>query len=83
LYFKLPKLRAWVDLDKREIAIPAGVVKNDDPLTLPLTPELVGMLGKLFRTEGPLFDTRISAASGLPPVLKWDSQRNGRGLVRI
>ena len=40
-----------------EDAIPAGVVKNDYPLTLPLTLELVGMLGKLLRTEGPVFDT--------------------------
>jgi integrase len=50
-------LWAWVHLDKSEVHLPAGVVKNRKPLALPLSPELVGMLKKLFRTDGSVFDT--------------------------
>ena len=32
------------------------LTKAGSPLTLTLTAELVGMLGKLFRREGPVFD---------------------------
>jgi integrase len=34
-----------------------GVVKNRKSLILPLSKELTGMLKKLFRKEGPVFDT--------------------------
>jgi integrase len=47
---------SWVSLDKAEMNLPAGIIKNRKPLTLTLTAELVGMLGKLFRREGPVFD---------------------------
>jgi integrase len=48
---------AWMQLDKSEVHLPAGVIKNRKPLALPLSPELVGMLKKLFHTDGPVFDT--------------------------
>jgi integrase len=47
----------WVDLGKAEMNLPAGIIKNRKPLTLPLSAELVSMLKKLFRTDGPVFDT--------------------------
>jgi integrase len=47
----------WVDLDEGMINLPAGVTKNDDALPLPLSTELVGMLKKKFKTDGPVFDT--------------------------
>jgi len=47
----------WVNLNKREMYLPAGIIKNRKPLTLPLSAELVGMLKKLFRKDGPVFDT--------------------------
>lgn len=46
----------WVDLNRAEIRIPEGIVKNRKPLTLPLSDELVSMLKKLFH-NGPVFDT--------------------------
>jgi len=46
----------WVDLDRKEIRIPSGIVKNREPLTLPLSVELTGMLKKLFHS-GRVFDT--------------------------
>jgi integrase len=49
----------WVDLREEVIEIPEGVVKNDDPLTLPIDPELLPMLKKLFRKTGaPVFDDK-------------------------
>ena len=48
---------SWVHLDKAEVHLPAGVVKNRKPLALPLSAELVTMLKKLFRTTGPVFNT--------------------------
>jgi integrase len=49
----------WVDLREEVIEIPEGVVKNDDPLTLPIDPELLPMLKKLFRKAGaPVFDDK-------------------------
>ena len=47
----------WINLDKSEIHLPAGIVKNRKPLALPMSAELTGMLKKLFRTAGPVFDT--------------------------
>lgn len=46
----------WVDLNRAEIRIPEGIVKNRKPITLPLSSELVSMLKKLFH-NGPVFDT--------------------------
>ena len=48
----------WVKLDKNEIHLPPGVIKNRKPLILPLSKELTVMLKKLFRKDGPVFDTR-------------------------
>lgn len=48
----------WVNLDKSEIYLPPGVIKNRKPLVLPLSKELTGMLKKLFRKYGAVFDTR-------------------------
>ena len=48
----------WIKLDENEIHLPAGAIKNRNPITLPLSAELTGMLKKLFRTDdGPVFDT--------------------------
>jgi integrase len=47
----------WVDLDVGTVELPAGVCKNGDALTLPLSTELVGMLKKMFKTDSPVFDT--------------------------
>lgn len=48
----------WVQLDEGIIELPAGVTKNGDALTLPLSTELVGMLKKMFRVDSkPVFDT--------------------------
>ncbi|PYT68368.1 MAG: hypothetical protein DMG40_00095 [Acidobacteria bacterium] len=47
----------WVKLDKSEIHMPPGVIKNRKPLILPLSKELTVMLKKLFRKDGPVFDT--------------------------
>ena len=48
----------WVDLKEQVIEIPEGVVKNDEPLTVPIDPELLPMLRKMFRKTGaPVFDT--------------------------
>ena len=46
-----------MNLTERIIEIPAGVTKNDDPLTLPLSNNLVALLKKLFRDEKPVFDS--------------------------
>jgi len=47
---------AWVKLDERIIDIPAGVTKNDKPIILPLSDELVRMLSKQFRkADDPVF----------------------------
>jgi hypothetical protein len=49
---------AWVKLDEGIIDIPAGVTKNDKPIILPLSDELVRMLSKQFRkADDPVFDT--------------------------
>jgi hypothetical protein len=45
----------WVNLDRKEICFPTGVLKNKKPLIVPLSGELVGMLKKRFR-GGPVFD---------------------------
>lgn len=46
---------SWVNLDRKEICFPTGVLKNKKPLIVPLSGELVGMLKKRFR-GGPVFD---------------------------
>ena len=48
---------SWVNLESATIELPAEVTKNDDPLTLPLSTELVAMLKKEFHNEyKPVFD---------------------------
>jgi integrase len=48
----------WVKLDEGIVELPAGITKNGDALTLPLSTELVGMLKKMFRVDSkPVFDT--------------------------
>jgi len=48
----------WVDLARREVTLPPGIVKNRKALTLPLSFELVAMLKRKFQTSGPVFDTK-------------------------
>jgi len=48
----------WVDLAKREVTLPPGIVKNRKPLILPLSCELVAMLKGKFQTSGPLFNMK-------------------------
>jgi|GEM_PF-444741 len=47
----------WVKLEEGIIEIPAGVTKNDDALTLPLSSELLAMLNKRFKDDAPVFDS--------------------------
>jgi integrase len=48
---------SWVDLQNATIELPAEVTKNGEPLTLPLSTELVAMLKKEFQTVAkPVFD---------------------------
>jgi integrase len=47
----------WVKLEEGIIEIPAGVTKNDDALTLPLSTELLSMLNKRFKDDSPVFDS--------------------------
>jgi integrase len=47
----------WMNLAKREMNLPAGIIKNRKALALPLSTELVGMLKKLFQKDGAVFDT--------------------------
>src|SRR5258706_2129315 len=47
----------WVNLEAGIIEIPAGVTKNDDALTLPLSTELIAMLNKRFKDDSPVFDS--------------------------
>src|SRR6267378_8183812 len=47
----------WVNLEAGIIEIPAGVTKNDDALTLPLSSELLAMLNKRFKDDSPVFDS--------------------------
>jgi integrase len=50
---------SWVNLESATIELPAEVTKNDEPLTLPLSTELVAMLKKEFRNESkPVFDAK-------------------------
>jgi integrase len=44
----------WVNLDRKEICFPPGVLKNKKPLIAPLSDELVELLKKRFR-GGPVF----------------------------
>jgi hypothetical protein len=54
------------------VSLPPGIIKNRKPLIVPLSVELAAMLKKKFQTDGPVFDLKISGASGLRPVLKSD-----------
>ena len=65
---------SWVNLENATIELPADVTKNDEPLTLPLSTELVAMLRKEFQSVAkPVFDTtnwrkewnKAAVASGL------------------
>jgi integrase len=47
----------WVNLDDGMIYIPDNTTKNDEPLPLPISAQLRGLLKKLFRKNGPVFDT--------------------------
>jgi integrase len=47
----------WVNLETKEMHLPAGVIKNRKPLVLPLSTELVTMLEKLVPRHGPVFAT--------------------------
>jgi integrase len=51
-------LWAWVNLRQGVVEIPTGVVKNDDPITLPVCSELRKMLKKVpvEKRQGPVFD---------------------------
>ena len=48
----------WVDLAKREVTLPPGIVKNRKPPILPLSCELVVLLKKKFQTSGPVFNMK-------------------------
>jgi integrase len=48
----------WVDFRKREVSLPAGIIKNRKPLIVPLSVELAAMLKKEFQTNGPVFDLK-------------------------
>jgi integrase len=70
---------SWVNLERKEISLPARAVKNRTPLVLPLSNDLVGMLSKLFRDESqPVFNTlnfrkeweRACAKIGLGQVIE-------------
>jgi integrase len=74
----------WVDLQEEVIEIPEGVLKNDEPLTVPIDPELLPMLKKLFRKSGaPVFDTtnfrkefeKACVAVGLGKLVKVKSPK--------
>ncbi len=47
----------WVNLNEGMIYIPDNVTKNDEYLPVPVSEELQAMLKKLFRRDGPVFDT--------------------------
>jgi integrase len=47
----------WVNLDEGMIYIPDNTTKNDEPLPLPISAQLRGLLKKLSRKNGPVFDT--------------------------
>jgi integrase len=51
-------LWSWIDLDEEIIEIPAGVTKNGEPIVLPILPELLSMLKKMFRKDGAAFVTK-------------------------
>src|SRR5207302_8562289 len=42
----------WVNLEKREVNLPPGIVKNRKPLIVPLSQELAAMLRKKCQTNG-------------------------------
>ena len=48
----------WVNLAKQEVCLPPGILKNRKPLIVPLSNELVAMLKKKFKGNGPVFETK-------------------------
>ena len=48
----------WVNLEKREVNLPPGIVKNRKPLIVPLSQELAAMLRKKCQTNGRVFETK-------------------------
>ena len=73
-----------VDLNRREIQLAGNQTKSGRPRIAPLNQELVGMLKKLFKTDGPVFDTtnlrkewdKATKAAGLPELLLHDLRRS-------
>jgi len=73
-----------VDLNRREIQLTGSQTKNSRPRVAPLNDELLGMLKKLFQTNGPVFDTTnlrkewdtATKAAGLPELLLHDLRRS-------
>ena len=51
----------WVNLDEGMIYILDNTTKNDEPLPLPISAQLRGLLKKLFRRNGPVLIRAISA----------------------
>jgi integrase len=49
----------WVDLDAGVINLVGFFTKNGHPRVLPLTPDLVADLRKMFRHNGKVFDTNV------------------------
>ena len=49
---------SWVNLEKREVNLPPGIVKNRKPLIVPLSQELAAMLRKKCQTNGRVFETK-------------------------
>lgn len=73
-----------VDSNRKEIQLAGSQTKSGMPRIAPLNHELVGMLKKLFRTDGPVFDTtnlrkewdKATKAAGLPDLLLHDMRRS-------
>jgi hypothetical protein len=45
-----------VNLAEQEVCLPPGILKNRKPLIVPLSNELVAMLKKKIKGNGPVFD---------------------------
>ena len=82
------KLITWdmVSRDGRSIDLPAAIVKNKNPVTIPVTAELTALLSKMFRKSGePVFDStnlrkewdNATTAYGRPELLIHDLRRSG------
>jgi len=78
---------SWVDFKEGVIEIPEDVTKNGEPLPLPMSDELMGMLKKQFRRDdSPVFDTtnfrkefrKACVAVGLGTLTKMVSKNGYR-----